>query len=153
MKLQRGGFTLIELMIVVAIVGVLAAIALPVYQDYIARSQVSEAIAGSGAAKTSLTEYFQSIGDFPPAGQFDDTVGGRYTATITHDAVGQITGTMRSVAPVNQRVRGFTFTLTPGCTTVSASVTISTWICDTALNRKYLPSGCQQGSGAAPGGC
>src|SRR2546430_13421588 len=59
MKRLQQGFTLIELMIVVAIVGILAAIAIPAYQDYVARSKVSEAMAALGACKTSVTEYVQ----------------------------------------------------------------------------------------------
>ena len=153
MKSIAKGFTLIELMIVVAIVGVLAAIALPVYQDYIARSQVSEGVAAAGAVKTGISEYYASLGEFPPANQFQDTVGGRYVANLTHAVTGVVTGTMRAVAPVNQRVRGFTFLLSPGCTTTSGGKAISTWICSTAGNVKYLPSGCQQGTGAGATGC
>lgn len=63
-RLQKG-FTLIELMIVVAIVGILAAIAIPAYKDYIARSKVSECAATMGACKTSVTEYFNTRNAFP----------------------------------------------------------------------------------------
>ena len=65
MKRVQQGFTLIELMIVVAIVGILAAIALPAYQDYIARSKMSEVMAALGAAKTSVSEYASSQGSLP----------------------------------------------------------------------------------------
>src|SRR5437016_863807 len=58
MKSVQQGFTLIELMIVVAIVGILAAIAIPAYQDFLIRSKVSEAVAALGACKTSVSEYF-----------------------------------------------------------------------------------------------
>jgi len=64
MKKQQG-FTLIELMIVVAIIGILAAIAIPAYQDYTIRAQVSEGLNLSGAAKAAVTEYFQDQGTFP----------------------------------------------------------------------------------------
>ena len=60
MKRIQQGFTLIELMIVVAIVGILAAIALPAYQDYTIRARVSEALAAAGACKTQITEYQQA---------------------------------------------------------------------------------------------
>lgn len=136
------GFTLIELMIVVAIVAILAAIALPAYQDYVARSQVSEAVAASGAVKTSITEFTMAQGAFPPANRFQDTVGGRYTASVTHSAAGVITATMRNAAPVNQRVRGMAITFTP--TGGAAGADITNWQCaTTAANLKYLPSGCQ----------
>ena len=65
MKRVQQGFTLIELMIVVAIVGILAAIALPAYQDYVVRSKMSEAVAALAACKTSISEYASTKGSFP----------------------------------------------------------------------------------------
>jgi len=72
MKRVQQGFTLIELMIVVAIVGILAAIALPAYQDYIVRSKMSEAIAAVAACKTSVAEWTATHGSLPP----DQATGG-----------------------------------------------------------------------------
>ncbi len=136
---KQSGFTLIELMIVVAIVGILAAVAIPAYQDYIARSQVSEGMATAGAVKTGISEFYASQGNFPPANQFQELVGGRYTQQVTHTAAGVITGTLRAAAPVNSRVRGFSFTLSP---TVNSN-SIQDWVCATAGDIKFLPSGCQ----------
>src|SRR4249919_2519542 len=65
-KLQQG-FTLIELMVVVAIIGILAAIAIPAYQDYTIRAKISELVASASACKVSVTEYYQSQAAFPPA--------------------------------------------------------------------------------------
>lgn len=144
-KSLQKGFTLIELMIVVAIVAILAAIALPLYQDYVARSQVSEGMAAAGAMKTSITEYTMAMGAFPTANRFNagsaGTPAGRYTESVTHDGSGVITVTMLDDAPVNQRVRGFSFTMTPDGGDGGADIT--NWQCATTGESKFLPSGCQ----------
>ena len=142
-KYSMQGFTLIELMIVVAIVAILAAIALPVYQDYLARSQVAEGMASAGAVKTAITEFTMAQGAFPPADRFADTVGGRYTAGAAHSAAGVITVTMRNAAPVNNRVRGMQFTLTPTGGVAGADITNWTCAAVTPAHAKFLPSGCQ----------
>ncbi len=102
MKRVQQGFTLIELMIVVAIVGILAAIALPAYQDYIVRSKMSETMAAIAACKTSVAEYTSTKGTLPA----DVTVAGcsqtpsQYVATLDV-LVGVITAI--SQAPVRAR--------------------------------------------------
>jgi type IV pilus assembly protein PilA len=65
MKRVNSGFTLIELMIVVAIIGILAAVAIPQYQNYVARAQVSEALVMASGAKTAVAEYYMTTGSFP----------------------------------------------------------------------------------------
>jgi type IV pilus assembly protein PilA len=74
-KTAQKGFTLIELMIVIAIVGILAAIALPAYQDYIVRSKMSEPLAALAEAKTTIAEYVAANGDYPPAGLNNEAFG------------------------------------------------------------------------------
>ena len=95
MKRIQQGFTLIELMIVVAIVGILAAIALPAYQDYVIRSKMSEAVAASAACKTSISEFVSSRNAWP---QDADTAGcstlaTQYVASLAVADLGVITVT------------------------------------------------------------
>src|SRR5712672_100363 len=93
MKTLQKGFTLIELMIVVAIIGILAAVAIPAYQDYIARAQVSEAVSLLGSGKTPLTEYYNDKGAWPSAaGSVMGNTAGKYTGSIAYTS-GSPTGT------------------------------------------------------------
>lgn len=85
MPAQQKGFTLIELMIVVAIIGILAAVAIPSYQDYTARAQVSEALALTSQYKVTLTEFYTDKGDLSTADILDmsGTSTGKYVSSIT----------------------------------------------------------------------
>ena len=146
-KVQKG-FTLIELMIVVAIIGILAAIAIPAYQDYTARAQVSEGLNLAGGMRTAITESFQVNGDFSglSAGEYDlESGAGTYVNLVEHSDAGVITITMRNAAPVNTNIRGDTWTLTPTVDTVNQRIT--GWVCavggGSAIDAKYLPTSCR----------
>ena len=97
MKRVQWGFTLIELMIVVAIIGILAAVAIPAYQDYIARAQVSEAVSLMGATKSPLAEYIGDKGTWPSS--LSDVVGGtngKYTDIVSGVNTGTVSGSSSS---------------------------------------------------------
>ena len=148
MKTLQKGFTLIELMIVVAIIGILAAVAIPAYQDYIARAQVSEAVSLLGSAKTPFAEFFASQGAWPTAAS--DVMGnttGKYTSSISigasnTTAPGSVTliGTMRA-SSVNVNIASSTVGL-------NATDGGKVWTCFTTgtpvpLASKYVPSNCR----------
>jgi len=142
MKKQQG-FTLIELMIVVAIIGILAAIAIPAYQDYTIRAQVSEGINLASGAKAAIAEYFMDSGTLPitngEAGlEAAANITGNYVLTVTVGALGVVTVDY-SGPEVNQQIFGQTLTLTP--ITNAGSVQ---WTCASGtLAAKHVPSACR----------
>jgi len=154
MKGQKG-FTLIELMIVIAIIGILAAVALPAYQNYTIRAKMSEVILGADTCKTSVTEAYQS-GVAPGAGNYgcENAAGpvSKYVATINTDKNGVITVTAAAAAtaPDLGGAAGSTVTLTPSDATGKALVNgavptqVGNWVCTgSAAGQKFRPSSCQ----------
>jgi type IV pilus assembly protein PilA len=147
MKKQQG-FTLIELMIVVAIIGILAAIAIPAYKDYTIRAQVSEGLSLASGAKAAVSEYYMDSGDFPisndEAGISDAAeIIGRYATDVTVGPLGIITVTYNNATTHSDLVAdGGVLVLTPSAGVGQASVT---WDCDTAstLPAKWLPAACR----------
>ncbi|QXZ29465.1 pilin [Neisseria meningitidis] len=167
MNTLQKGFTLIELMIVIAIVGILAAVALPAYQDYTARAQVSEAILLAEGQKSAVTEYYLNHGEWPgnntSAGvASSSTIKGKYVKEVTV-ANGVITATMLS-SGVNKEIQGKKLSLWAKRQNGSVK-----WFCgqpvtrndtdDTVaavaadntgnINTKHLPSTCRDASDAS----
>ena len=145
MKKQQG-FTLIELMIVVAIIGILAAIAIPAYQDYTIRAQVSEGLNLSGGAKAAVTEYYQDRGSMPTSNTEAGLAGaaeiqGKYVDQVEVGAAGVIAVQYGNDA--HAVIAGNHLELTPD-TSFAGSVA---WICLTAagpeIENKHLPAACR----------
>ena len=142
MNSNQKGFTLIELMIVVAIIGILAAVAIPSYQDYTARAQVSEAMTLTSGVKTPLSEFVSDKGQLPTAiASLTDSTAGKYVASVTIGGTATaptITATMQSTGVnVNIQSKVFALTSTDGG---------NSWDCSTAattLDDKYLPGACK----------
>ncbi|HEZ3293531.1 TPA: pilin [Neisseria meningitidis] len=170
MNTLQKGFTLIELMIVIAIVGILAAVALPAYQDYTARAQVSEAILLAEGQKSAVTEYYLNHGEWPgnntSAGVATSSeIKGKYVQSV-EVAKGVITATMLS-SGVNKEIQGKKLSLwakrqngsvkwfcgqpvTRDATNADDADDVAKTGTDSEkINTKHLPSTCRDESGAS----
>jgi len=147
MKTLQKGFTLIELMIVVAIIGILAAVAIPAYQDYIARAQVSEAVSLLGSGKTGMAEYFSDKAEWPSAAsEVMGNLSGKYTGNISILAGATTTGALTLEATMKSG--GINSAITGGTAMLYTVDGGKNWTCAPgntapALASKYLPSVCR----------
>jgi len=154
MKQLQKGFTLIELMIVVAIIGILAAVALPAYQDYTVRAKMSEVILAMSACRTSITEVYQSGGSAPTANSWgcESTTASKYVNAVTTSSDGAVTATVQGIT---SSVDTSVVTLVPLANATSAATWATNsgsglfgWRCGvtndgTSVNAKYLPGSCR----------
>lgn len=138
-SMMQKGFTLIELMIVAAIIGILSAVAIPAYQDYTKRAHVTEGLVLSGGAKAGVTEYYSSEGSWPTtngAAGVAASISGNAVISVLVGPSGVITITYN-----NKVADKGTLTLTP-----TASAGAITWACaqgNTDMLKRYLPANCR----------
>ena len=150
-KQVQKGFTLIELMIVVAIIGILAAIAIPAYQDYTIRSQVSEGLTLAASAKSAVSETFSNTGKAPAnrtaaglSANATDTTGNYVSQMEVVNGVITITYSSASPRRANQKINNATLTLVPYVAT-DGSVA---WKCR-AAGSTATPGGSLMGTGTS----
>lgn len=141
---------MIELMIIVAIVGILAAVALPAYEVYSVRAKMAEVILAMSACRTPITEIYQSGGSPPGAGNWGcESVATRYVASLATDGDGKVTAQIRGI---NGSVDTKVVTMTPMATETAAATASNIgeglygWLCGstgTTLEKKYMPGSCR----------
>ena len=144
-RAAQKGFTLIELMIVVAIIGILAAVALPAYQDYTVRAKVSEIVLAASGGRTTIAEYFQTKAEMPA----DAAVAGittqdsKYVTSVVYTKTSATVGVITALA---KTAIGGGVTASQGIIltgTGDAATGVVNWVCTGTIPAKYLPASCK----------